>query len=63
MRWRIQITREDDQGNVDLTSTEVITENEVKKIQMMGQSMIDQIKVRAALAYYRIINWSAEAIK
>ena len=60
MRWIVTVKFEGD-GEVH-SSTQVLTEREVKKIQLMGQGILPPLHSLASKAYYEILNWMAEAI-
>jgi hypothetical protein len=60
MKWTVTIKFEGE-GEIH-TSTQVLTEREVKQAQLMGQGILPLLQTKATKAYYEILNWMSEAI-
>lgn len=67
VRWKVTVTREILDDNLELVdsvqSTQVISEKDVKRIQMTGQSLSPSLQSAAIRGYYEVRDFSAEAVK
>lgn len=67
VRWKVVITREILDENLivvdTMQSTQCISEQEVKKLQMKGQSLGPNLQSAAIRGYFEIRDYAAEAVK